>query len=156
MNLDAALKLQAWVDGQLPEAEARRVAAWVRNHPEARDLAGQLDALRSALRSAEPEYPLPLSREFYWSRIEQAIRRAQAQPVPAPTALPWQTWLLRLLAPAAILAVFALFVAAPTLRTHGHPHRLGSAEIESPLEDMSSFTFRSESEGMTVVWVNTR
>jgi hypothetical protein len=29
-------------------------------------------------------------------------------------------------------------------------------EIETPLEEVSSFTFRSESERMTVVWVNFR
>jgi hypothetical protein len=155
MNLDAALKIQAWVDRELPEPEAHRVANWVRNDPDARILADQLSGLRSALHSAEPSYSLPVSPEFYWSQIESAIRRTDTQPAPALPAPPWHASLLRLLAPAAILAVLTLFLALPSLRSITNPARTISAEIESPLEDMSSFTFRSESERMTVVWVNT-
>jgi hypothetical protein len=63
----------------------------------------------------------------------------------------------RFLAPAGALAALAVFVGI-ALRT---PEKLStvvawddSHEIETPLEETSSFSFRSEAAAMTVVWVD--
>ena len=154
MNHEAALKIQAWVDGELPAPAARQVAAWVERDPDAATLAATLRHARSALREGEPEYSAPVSREFYWSAIERRIdgrQTPQRQTPGAPFA-----WLARWFIPAGILAALTLALVLPALRDQFAPPLKWASEIESPLDDISSVTFRSESEGITVVWVNAR
>jgi len=156
MNHEAALKLQSWLDGELPSAAASEVAGWVRQDPVAGALATELGHARTALRAGEPEYPVPVSREFYWSGIERELGRLGSPASPRPPASTF-AWRLKLLAPLGILAALALVFALPMLRDKlGSPNLWASEEIESPLDDIGSVTFRSESEGITVVWVNTR
>lgn len=155
MKDETAMRLQAWVDGDASAPPPAEVAALLERDPEARALAAELRMTRDALREGEPVQTVPETREFYWSKIERAIAREQDRAVEAPAIRP-SGWLLRWLAPAGILAMLALLVASPVLR--GRPGLGGRpmAEIDSPLDDLSSFSFRSESEGMTVVWVNTK
>jgi hypothetical protein len=93
------------------------------------------------------------SREFYWSRIQQRIEaeeRAQASPAPSSWIQRW----MKVLAPAAILVALTLMVVSPGLfGLRGGFGGLG--EFENPSSDTTAFTFRSESEGMTVVWLST-
>jgi len=49
----------------------------------------------------------------------------------------------------------AVLVALPVLHHRTEEPWVSGAEIESPLSDVSSFSFRSETERMTVVWINT-
>ncbi len=156
MNHEAALRIQAWVDGELPSPAAREVAAWVERDPDAAALATELRHARSALREGEPEYSAPVSREFYWSAIERRIASRQTPQPQAPAPPPF-AWLVRWFVPAGILAALALVLALPALRDQfAPPVKWASEEVESPLDDISSVTFRSESEGITVVWVNAR
>ena len=83
MEYDAQLKLQAWLDGELPEAEAKEVAKWVAQDPEAALLQGELKNTRQALAAGEKPMQLPESREFFWSKIEREISRTR-QPHPRP------------------------------------------------------------------------
>lgn len=155
MNHESALKLQAWLDGELPPDDARNVAAWIAQDREALALSQELRDTRASLRRGEPVGTLPESREFYWSKIERAIGQTEAptqvRAHPSPLA-----WVRRFLAPAGILAVLALVLAAPMLRGRFGTGTVSRAEIDSPLEDLSSVSFRSESERMTVVWINTK
>lgn len=155
MNDETAMKLQAWVDGDASAPPPAEVAALLERDSEARALVATLRLTREALREGEPHLKVPETREFYWSKIERVIVREQVRAEERPPIRP-AGWLLRWLAPAGILAMLALLVASPVLR--GRPGLGGRpmAEIDSPLDDLSSFTFRSESEGMTVVWVNTK
>jgi anti-sigma factor RsiW len=153
MNHQAQLRLQAWLDGELPAAEAQAAAAWVQLDPEASALALELSGTKAALLGNELERTLPESREFYWSKIERDIARAQTRTL-AGGRPAWLTGWVRFLAPAGLLAALALMVFAPMLPWRHGATLVSTAEIESPLDDISSFTFRSESEGMTVVWVN--
>src|SRR5437667_753153 len=85
MNYDAQLKLQAYLDGELPEAEARAVANWLAQDREAVALFGELRNTRQALVGVEVGVTLPESREFFWSKIEREIRRQeQTQPLSPP------------------------------------------------------------------------
>src|SRR2546425_6017069 len=99
MDYNSQLKLQAYLDGELPEAEARAVANWLAQDREAVALLGELRNTRQALVGLEVGVTLPESREFFWSKIERDIR-PQEQPEPAAGRAPlWSAW-RRFLVPA--------------------------------------------------------
>src|SRR5688572_6098577 len=81
MTEDQQLKLQAFLDGELSEKEAREMASWLARDAEATALAGELRNTRKALKDSEPNIRVPESREFYWSKIQREIER---EPAPAP------------------------------------------------------------------------
>lgn len=153
MNHETELRLQAWLDGELPSAEAREVAALVERDPAARALWQELRVTKGVLNANELERELPAAREFYWSQIERQIRQLEAAEAVPPRPHWFSAW-LKYGAPALILTALAIMVIAPNLRL-GTPVAVNSrAEMDSPLDDISFFTFRSESEGMTVLWVS--
>jgi anti-sigma factor RsiW len=155
MNQETALRLQAWVDGELPPGQASEVAEGAMRDPAAQALVAELRNTRAALAEGEVPRPFAGSREFYWSKIERDIRRAEPVEADTPSSVSLAR-ILRFLAPAGVLAAIALVLTAPALRSKPDASPVARAEIESPLEDVSSFTFRSESERMTVVWINIR
>ena len=59
MDIDAQLKLQAFLDGELPESEAREVANWVARDKEATALLAELRNTRQALAGFEAVMTLP-------------------------------------------------------------------------------------------------
>ena len=87
MDYNAQLKLQAFLDGELPEAEASEVANWLARDREAAALLEELRNTRSALAGFEAEVRLPESREFFWSKIEREIQRLET-PAPKPAPVP--------------------------------------------------------------------
>lgn len=146
------LKVQAYVDNELTQAEAREVAALVERDPEARALCAELKEVRNLVVANELPVALPESREFFWSKIEREIVRRSAS---APARSRSQWW-MRILAPAAGVAMLAAIVFV-ALRPESAPGQLSVLhEIESPLEEASTISFYSPSAGMTVVWVQTR
>lgn len=154
MNQETKLKLQAHLDGELGEGESRKVAAWLDQDPEARELSRELNEIKGVLRTPELEVKLPESREFYWSKIERALVQ---QPSPKAPALSWlRPWWMRLLAPAMGVAVLLIAALSIVKLTSTNTPRLSYLhEIETPLEDTSAISFHSESSGITVVWVET-
>src|SRR5262245_57053785 len=88
MNGDLMLKLQAWVDGELPGDEARQVEALVSDNQEAAALANELRTTRGYVRGNELAMPVPDSPEFYWSKIRRGIERAEtAEPANATSSI---------------------------------------------------------------------
>ena len=81
MDFDTQLKLQAFLDGELPEDEAREVASLIARDEEARALHAELKNTRRAIKDSQPNVKLPESREFFWSKVERDIQ--QLQPVQA-------------------------------------------------------------------------
>src|SRR5438270_11040101 len=75
MDYDSQLKLQAYLDGELPEGEAREVANWLARDQEAVGLHAELRNTRKAMAGFEAGITLPASREFFWSKIEREIQR---------------------------------------------------------------------------------
>src|SRR5581483_2948693 len=114
MNEEQQLKLQAFFDGELPEAEAREVAAWVARDAEATALMTELRNTRQALKGFEPALKLPESREFYWSKIEREIRRLEPEPRVVERAS-FFTLLRRMLAP---VTAFAALIVAALIASH--------------------------------------
>ena len=113
MDYNAQLKLQAWLDGELPEAEAREVAAQVARDREGAALAEELRNTRQALAGFEADVRLPESREFYWSKIAREIQRLEAAPPkPAPQESPFALF-RRWLVPASAVALVVIAGLAP-------------------------------------------
>ena len=62
MTLEAQLKLQAWLDGELPPDQAAEMSVWVARNPAAAALLAELKHTRQQLRSAEAAPALPETR----------------------------------------------------------------------------------------------
>ena len=152
MDYDAQLKLQAFLDGELPEAEASKVANWLARDREAAALLEELRNTRGALAGFEAGIQLPESREFFWSKIQREIQRLET-PAPKPAPTPLLALLRRFLVPASALAVVlvaGVVLIRPT-GPFGHAHTAG---IETALADAGAFTYRDYSAGTTLVWLS--
>jgi len=149
MKEELQLKVQAYLDGELPTGEAREVADLIAHDADARSLRAELGNTRAALKVFETELKLPESREFYWSKIQREISRLEKpQPIEEPA---WFTaWLRRFLAPAG--AVAALVIAA-TLAWH-QINRGFALETEMAFADSDAFTYRDYPKGVTLVWLS--
>src|SRR6185437_389915 len=107
MTEEQQLKVQAFLDGELPESDSREVAAWLAQDADAAALLGELTNTRNALKGFAPEIKIPESREFYWSKIKREIERAAPEPVAAPKASLFG-WFRRALVPLGTVAALAL------------------------------------------------
>jgi anti-sigma factor RsiW len=152
MKQDVELKLQAYLDGELDAAESASVAALLREDAEARALYTELEQLSTALKGNELERRLPESREFYWSRIERELERLERQP---HASIPWWIALIRRnMAAMSGLGVATLLLVVGAFQLNWVSRDV-LEEIDNPLaEDSTSFSFRSESQKMTVVWIS--
>lgn len=152
-DYQAQLKVQAYLDGELPDPEARQVEAWLAQDAQLRELLGELRATRDALRAHEPEVKLPVPHALYWSGIERAITQAEAaqpRPVESP-AQRWLHWLHRHLAPVAAVAAVAVLAVGIGRFLADNPAR-HYVEIVNYSSELNISSFRSESENMFVVW----
>jgi anti-sigma factor RsiW len=156
MNHEQQLKIQSYVDSELSDREARKIGEWIAQDSAARALCAELQCMKTAMAGNELEIKVPESREFYWSKIARQIEREERQvaAVPAMERPSLLGWLQRLLVPAAGVAVVAgmavIAVNNGGIKTGGSQF----SEIES--HEMGAYTFRSQSEQMTVVWVYDR
>lgn len=152
MNQDLALKFQAFVDGELREAEARQVARLLETDADARALVAELRDTKALLAGNEPQIPLPESRDFYWGKIQREIQRLEAEPASAGRAAGWLLAIAgwrRFLAPLAGVAVIA-FLAMVAVRFYSPEPVDYLAEIENLSEESTAYSFRAGN--MFVVW----
>jgi anti-sigma factor RsiW len=147
MKKDLQLKVQAWLDGELPDREARRIGEWIARDSEASALAAELGCIKQAMFRNESAATPGESREFYWSKIERQIQREAG--LRGAGATPWSARWRRYLAPALGMAALAcvLFVA---VRQAGPPT---FDEVSSTIDGMEAVTFHDQSSQMTVVWL---
>jgi anti-sigma factor RsiW len=158
MNRDQQLKIQALVDHELSPGESSTVSQWLAQDAEAEALARELRLTRAHLVDFRDSLRVTESREFYWSVVARRIESADRQPSEAARPSLLKGW-LRWFIPVAATGVLAMLIAFPLL--HRPPALPGEASAsqrlenftETPEEDMFSVTFRSEREGVTVVWV---
>ena len=150
MNHEFELKLQSYLDGELPAREAKDFAARAQTDPAAQALLEELRCTRTALRGNEPEHKLPESPEFYWSKIERGILAEEKLPGhrSSPFSMGWMFRYWPQLGGASAAALL-LLIAAFLL-----PSSPASEDIENPLTGTSTFTFRSEPDRMTLVWIS--
>ncbi len=150
MDLQTQLHLQAYLDGELPENEARRIANLLAQDSEAAALLKELRQTRQALTGFEDGVRVPESREFYWSKIQRAIEREQAPEPETTPSVPIWLLLRRLLAPAtaiAVLIIAALFIITPGGRIRG-------TGMETALTDSGAMIYHDYSAGVTLVWLS--
>jgi anti-sigma factor RsiW len=152
MEYEAQLKLQAFLDGELPEGEASRIADWVARDREAAALLEELRNTRGALAGIEAGIQLPESREFFWSKIQREIQRLET-PAPKPAPTPLLALLRRLMVPVSALAV-VLVAGVVLFRPAGPFGHTPAAGIETALADAGAFTYRDYSAGTTLVWLS--
>jgi anti-sigma factor RsiW len=149
MEYQNQLKLQSYLDGELPEAEAREVANWLAKDADAAALLNELRQTRKALVGFESDLRLPETREFFWSKIQHQIERQDAPAQTPETRIPWVARLRKFLMPATGLAVIALLALVVT---HGPTGPESNAE--TALEDSGAFTYHDYSAGATLVWLS--
>jgi anti-sigma factor RsiW len=157
INHETELKLQAYLDGELSAGEAKAIADLLGRDAGVQALYQELSIAQSLLAENELERKLPESREFYWSKIQRQIERVESTQANGRTEAAASRWWPRFLAPAGVLAALAVFVAVVLRSPESGQAVLAlddSQEIETPLEETSSFSFRSEAAAMTVVWVD--
>jgi hypothetical protein len=105
----------------------------------------------------EPEVRVPDTRDFYWSQIQRRISAAERESR-VSQAKPW--W-MRFLAPiAGTVALCAMLLSVvnkdgrqPTAVNPALPALASAPHQLEQSADVSTITFRSESEGVTVVWI---
>ncbi len=151
MNEEQQFKLQAFLDGELPEDEARDVVALIARDEAAKALHAELKNTRKALKIAETNVQLPESREFFWSKIEREIQRLEPVKSVVPTVSLFEK-LRRLLVPMGAMAALVLvgLFTYNQLGLGGLPH---STETDLAMADTDGFTYRDYSAGMTLVWL---
>lgn len=147
MELDVQLKIQAYLDGELPEAEAREMANLLARDREALALHTELRNTRKALVGYEIGVQLPESRDFFWSKIQRDIDRLEPAEIAAAAAVSWVSRLRRLLMPVAGLAL--LLVAGILTLSPG-----GTRVSEMETSDSGAFTYHDDKLGATVVWLS--
>jgi len=150
MNHEFQLKLQAYLDGELAAREAKDFETQLQAAPEAQALLAELRSTRTALQGNEPECSLPETREFYWSKIERAIL-AEEKSVGRHTNPFTLGWLFRYWPQLSGAGAAALLLMIAALLA---PSRGVWEDIENPLAESSTFTFRSEPDRMTLVWIS--
>lgn len=151
MNEEQQLKLQAFLDGELPEDEARETASWLARDAGATALLNELRNTRKAFKGSEANVQLPESREFFWSKIEREIQRLEPVSQAAPSVSLLER-LRRLLVPMGAVAALVLagLFTYNQLGLGGLSH---STEVEMAMADSNGFTYRDYSAGMTLVWL---
>ncbi len=155
MNQEQQLKLQAFLDGELPEREAREILSWTQRDSAAAALLVELKNTRQAMVKAEPHLSVPESREFFWSKIEREIQRLEPEMTSAPDISIF-TALRRWFFPAAAVSVLAIAglithfnfpkVAMETVADADTP------TVETTLSSGDATTYRNASDGITLVW----
>lgn len=149
MTEEQQIKLQAFLDGELAEREARAVASWLAQDAEAAALLGELKHTRAALANFERPIQLPETREFYWSKIEREI---QIESAPAPKSRQHGMYAFWRRAFAVAGGFASLAVALLIALSTGRQPRPADAEVA--LADTGTMTFRNYESGATLVWLS--
>lgn len=151
MDYDAQLKIQAYLDGELPEEEARAVANQLAQDREAVALLAELRQTRQSMSRFEAGIRVPESREFYWSKIEREINRLESTPVvSAPEPSLWARF-RRMLVPVAATALLAVAgVLGLQIFRSGGVGGLAATTVA----DSGALTYRDYSSGTTLVWLS--
>lgn len=148
MNEDLQLKLQAYLDGELPSGETQAVRDLLATDAAARDLLVELTNTRDVILAHEASIKLPESREFFWSKIQREINR-EAKPTPAPMPkFSLAAWLHRALVPAGAMAAVAIAVMLSL------PHGGSAVDPSMTSGDTATFTYHNYDTGSTLVWLD--
>ena len=149
MNEEIKLKLQAHLDGELSEREARGISKQLSNDSAVRSLFAELQFTKTALCGNELELKLPETREFYWSKIQREIERSGKVAAPVQRVSWWKPAYVRL--GGGFAAACALLMIS-FIAFNGQNESYVTDEVEGT-DDMGAITYHSDKEGMTVVYL---
>lgn len=150
MNIELQLKLQAYIDGELSDAETCELLGRLDGDEQASALLTELKNTRAAIRAGEPEQRLPESRDFYWSKIRREIEREEMLSSRVEH-VPWLQRFVRYLLPAAS-AVLLLVLGFLTVHQEGNASVSTAYQLESAVPGADAFTYVDEEEGTTLIW----
>jgi anti-sigma factor RsiW len=155
MSEEQQLKLQAFLDGELPEREEREILAWTQRDGAAAALLAELKNTRQTILKSRPQLSVPESREFFWSKIEREIRRLEPPAAARPDVSIFAA-LRRFLLPASAIATL---VIAGMIAHFNVPKTVvesmadsDATTVETTLASTDATTYRDASEGTTLVW----
>lgn len=154
MNQDLELKLQAWLDGEMPESEAVGFSRSIASDPEAQQLIAELKSLKAALAQNEPAVKVPETREFYWNQIQRRIQHETPKPSPSFVENLVAHWRKLIVPVAGATAGLALLTVS--LRQSMPVPGPAFTEVTDTSTDMEAVTFHDQKAGMTVVWLEFR
>ena len=149
MKHDDQLKLQAFLDGELPAREAAEVQTWLARDTDWQALLAEFRHTHAALAGHESGLQLPESRDIFWSKIEREINRTPITHAPT-LRLTWLARLRRQLVPLSGIATVTVIFSVVALHSLGGSGRGDEMELTS--QDMGAYTYRDQANKMTVVW----
>lgn len=154
MNQESQLRVQAFLDGELPDAERLAVEREIARDPGARDLAAELRNTKACLAGFEAGVKVPDSREFYWSQLQRRLQtqdlRSERESAPVFT---WRSLWPRYLVTASTAAVLLLFGVFASVQMGLFRSAAPSLEMESAVADPGALTYRDFSTRTTLVWL---
>lgn len=169
MNEALAIRIQAHLDGELSQEASKQLLAELGNNPEGKEFLAALQAESKLLNSLpEIEHSLPVAHGYFWQGISDGIAQESdpaSQVLHRPVVEPWKRWLSWLL-PAAGAACVALVGiqqgwisgSSGNISGDGDRSNLRRApsfhEVDSRQQNVGFISFRSESEGVSVVWIS--
>lgn len=149
-NQEIVLKVQAFVDGELPEAEQSEIAALMALDPDVQALVKELKQTRQALASYDQSMELPESREFYWSKILRQIETRvglEDEPERSPLITRMLRWLLPVTCAGALVVAAAVFL-------EGRYTREDAVSWQSAYDGVNTLVYRDYEEGTTLFWLS--
>jgi hypothetical protein len=152
------LKLQAHLDGELPEREVRQIELLLQGDREAAKLFAELKSTRQALVENEPQIQFPESREFYWSKIARQIQELEPEEYETSENFDWRRllWPISLTAGAIVVCFLAVILQNPVANKVGQAVAISSDAdmpvVESAQADSEAMTYEDKSDGTTLVW----
>ena len=156
MTQEQQLKLQALLDGELSEREAREILVLTQRDSAAAALLSELKNTRQVMAKSEPHLSMPESREFFWSKIEREIQRLEPHPAALPEVSFFAIVLRRWIMPAVVLGALVIaglivhFIAPPPAASAFAD--ADAPSVETSLANSEATTYRDADEGTTLVW----
>ncbi len=154
ITLEQKLKIQAYLDGELSQSEAKKVEFLMASDQEAKQVFEELKCAADLLQNNEPEIKMPISRELFWNRIYNEIQKDEDESVSVFDYIRHLKYLLlntKYLVPVAatIIALISIFL----IKDFAKPIEDYLVSIETTSEEVGSYSFRVQSENMFVVWI---
>ena len=168
MNEKLAIQIQAYLDGELSTEAKMQLLAQLENDSEARQLYDSLEAEQALLRQVgEQDHELPVAHSYLWKGISDEIQPQKShdiQRLANKSVGRLQRW-LKWLVPVGVTACIALVVVQEgylgdmldgikSTGTKAARRAPSFHEIDSQQQNAGFISFRSESEGVSVVWIS--
>jgi hypothetical protein len=151
------LKLQAYLDGELPTAELAALEELLSSHTELRLLLEELRLTSIALKGNEQDLKVPETRDFYWSKIARQIEtgsRRQETVYQSVSGNLWVSWIRRHLL--GLTGTGFAFCLALLIMTPSKQVAMKESEMELASDDMASYTYNDQQEQVKMVWLYDR